>query len=352
MDSDIRAILEAAVQAPSGENVQPWRFKVHEHAIELHHVDVDSKIYDSGNRGSFVAHGAALENMYISACSLGYQTRIELFPNPKLKTHIATFTLEDKAETSPDTLALASAISKRITNRNQYETKPLSANAQSTLDSLAASEQGVTYKRITSRPDILKLARVGSTNEEVMLQNKKIHDFFFEHVSWTKEEDSEKRVGFYIKTLGLPLPVQYIFRILKHWPAMAFLNTIGFAAGVGKGNTKTYSATSEIGILSVTSDSPEHFIATGRLLERIWLHATIADISLQPLAGTIFMNFYASSNTDSTFSDHELQLITEAMNSLRDIVGKGEIPTFMFRLGYGKPPEAHATRFPLEHFLI
>ena len=44
---DIRTILEAAIQAPSGENAQPWSFRVSGTTIELYNralISLDEKL--------------------------------------------------------------------------------------------------------------------------------------------------------------------------------------------------------------------------------------------------------------------------------------------------------------------
>ncbi len=352
MDPDIRTILEAAIQAPSGENVQPWRFRVNGKTIELHHASVDSEIYDWESRVSLIAHGAALENMVLSASALGYETNVILFPDSARPTYIASLALGEKKQ--PVENVLVEAIPKRVTNRNSYEVKPLEETASNKLQEISDGSKTIRYLRVTEREKIQKLARVGSTNEEVMLQNRVLHDFFFDHVTWTKEEDEQKRVGFYIKALGLPPPVQVMFKLFKNWSVMNVLKKAGFPAQVGKQNAATYNSTSEMGILSIRENAPKNYVEAGRLLQRIWLQTTVNNVAMQPIAGTLYMGFYLAAHPGSTevFSIHERSLVENAVKMAREVVGDGSIPVFMFRLGYGKPPEARSTRFPLEYFLL
>jgi hypothetical protein len=357
MDPDITTIIEAAIQAPSGENVQPWRFHVVKKNIQLHHVDVDSEIYDTGNRGSFVAHGAALENMMVVAAALGYTPTLTLFPQTGLRSHVATLSLGTLNTSAVKDSAAIDTIYGRVTNRNAYKKEPLKKEFIEELKKISNASKHVTVSRILDKESITRLARVGSTNEEVMLQNKTLHSFFFEHVTWTKKEDTEKRVGFYIKTLGLPLPAQKLFKLFSNWGIMIFLKKVGFPAVIGKQNADTYSAASEIIMLSISQDTPESFIKVGMLMEKIWLECTRAGVSVQPLAGTLFMRFFIAENktAEKIFSVKERALITDAITKAEEIGRKKEASqtiAFMMRLGYGIAPEARSSRYPIQHFLV
>ena len=61
----IRQILESGIQAPSGENSQPWRFKRErngdvERVWLFNRPEADQSLYNYEQSGSYVAHGALL----------------------------------------------------------------------------------------------------------------------------------------------------------------------------------------------------------------------------------------------------------------------------------------------------
>src|SRR3989338_3310518 len=115
MDDAIQKIVEAGIQAPSGDNCQPWRFVVKGNTIELYNLpERDNSLYNWGQRASYVAHGALLENMSIAASQLGYTLSIDLFPEKSDTNFIARVTLiEVEAKNEP----LYDAIFKRCNNR-------------------------------------------------------------------------------------------------------------------------------------------------------------------------------------------------------------------------------------------
>src|SRR3989344_1888875 len=123
MKEDIQKILEAAVNAPSGSNSQPWRFEVSGSEIKVIALpEKDHPILNYRNRGTLIAHGALIENISITSSVLGYKANVNLFPdtsNPKL---IARIGLE---QNSPSSNPLYKCIPLRSTNRKPYKRTPI-----------------------------------------------------------------------------------------------------------------------------------------------------------------------------------------------------------------------------------
>ena len=87
MSEDIRKILEAAILAPSGENSQPWRFIVKGNEVILKNdPESDRSLYNSGQRGSFIAHGVELFSCEIieDILNLGVGVEIACFCNGQI----------------------------------------------------------------------------------------------------------------------------------------------------------------------------------------------------------------------------------------------------------------------------
>ncbi|MDO8517952.1 MAG: hypothetical protein Q7S26_01515, partial [bacterium] len=117
-------------------------------------------------------------------------------------------------------------------------------------------------------------------------------------------------------------------------------------------NTLTNASASEFGIIYARGDTPSDFILTGRMLERIWLTATSCGVQMQPLTGTVFMNFFIKENPEGHFTERERTLIRKQIDTLYTIVGGGKVVTFMFRAGYAPAASARASRFALEELLL
>ena len=339
-------ILLAGNTAPSGENCQPWRFVVCGETIEVHLLpERDKSAYSWGQRAAYLACGAAIENMVIEASARKYRADVVYFPDRADAWHVADIGLrkDDSVETDP----LASFIEKRITNRKPYAHAPLSKAERGALFDAASRSEG-DFALAEKREDINRLGRVGSTNEQVMLANRALHQFFFGHVSWTKEEDEEKKVGFYIKTLELPPPAEAMFKVFRHWPIMRVLGAIGFNRIVAIQNGATNAATAGIGAIIIDGTGPLDFVKAGRAVERVWLAATAHGLSFQPLTGVLFFKLKIEAGEGAVFSTGEQKLIIDAYREAARIFNaNGKHIAFMFRVGRGDAPSAHAVRFPL-----
>jgi hypothetical protein len=352
MNEDIRAILQAALQAPSGENAQPWRFRISDSLVGLFNEDSsDQSLYNYNNYGSFVAHGAAIENMVTAAAHLGYETTVSLFPDSENSQHVANVQLNKAISPNAQAAGLYEAIFNRVTNRKPFKRDPLD---KETLDQLTEGNSLFTNETsfITDRVSIEKLARVGSANEEIMLQNRELHNFFFSHLTWTKEEDEKKKVGFYIETLELPPPAKLMFRVFQHWNVMKVLKILNFPALVGKANAATYSAAGAHGIISISEITREQFVNAGRTFQHIWLTATKNSLYIQPMTGVIFMNFLVDAGHGEHFSKRELMILRNKIETLKKLNPSNMTPAILFRLGFADTPSAQAVRFPIDELMI
>jgi nitroreductase len=343
LSQELERILVAGSQAPSGENCQPWHFVVLANTVEVHVLpERDQSAYGWGQRGSYLANGAAIENMIIAASGKGYRVDVAYFPNSTDKYHVATLTLTKDSTVKPDPLTFF--IFKRVSNRKPYGKEPLSSEARQAL--MAAGQGALTL--VEAPEDIRCLGRVGSTNEEVMLANQSLHSFFFSHINWTKEEDDKKKIGFYIKTLELPPPAQIMFRLFKKWGIMRLFLVLGFNRVVAIQNGVTNAAASAIGGLTVSGTEPIDFVKVGRAVERLWLIATSLGLSFQPMTGVLFFKLKIKGGEGSDFSTKEKDTILSAYQVAVDIFKAGDRHlAFMFRVGKGEPPSAQAVRFPL-----
>jgi len=82
-NSVIKTILEAGIAAPSGNNIQPWKFKVTDKKIELYLDEIDNSFFNFKNITSLISCGAVIENMMRMAYFLHMDPYLEMFPNPK-----------------------------------------------------------------------------------------------------------------------------------------------------------------------------------------------------------------------------------------------------------------------------
>ena len=349
-NSVLRKILEAGIRAPSGENAQPWRFRIEGSRVFLfNRPEADQSLFNYRQNGSMVAHGAFLENIRIAAGEMGYSTKTILFPETREEHLVATIDFE---QTSAKREPLFDAIEKRVTNRKKYDASPLSEHEKKEL--FAVADGAVRLVVVDDRGEIGKLAHAASVSETMLVRNRHVHDFFFSHVRWTSEEEKIQPNGFYIKTLELDAQQAKGFKVLRSWHAARVLAKLGVAKKVGADNAATYkTASAMIGVI-VKDSSPRNLVLAGQVFERAWLTATKLGLSVQPSTGALFLAEGSEEGNKDRFSESERKSLAHARETIYATLGVRpgtEHAAVLFRVGRSEPPSARAARFPVEYFL-
>lgn len=345
---DVVKILGVAVNTPSGSNSQPWRFEVIKDGklVVIALPEKEHPVLNYRNRGTWIAHGALIENIKIAASALGYQSSIRTFPepqNPNVTAHI-TFTQAAPAEEGSFRI-----IPKRATNRKPFNIIPLTAEQKQYLAaSVREVGEGGEARFIEEREKIRRLAEAIATNEIVTLENKKLHKLFFSEIVWDKEEEAKRKMGLYLKTMELKPPQEMALKLFRRWSVMKILNRIGVARGIAKGNVKGYAKTAAMGAV-VVQDNDRDFLTAGRIIERIWLKAAEMGFGFHLITGTMFFWQRIVLGKSKEFSPKHEELIKSEYNVIESIVGaQGKIVAALFRLGKDGEPTARSTKAPPE----
>jgi len=345
----IQKILEIAVNAPSGSNSQPWKFKVLGNRIDVYALpEKDHPILNYRNRGTWIAHGALLENVIISAAEFGYKTSYIVFPdknNPNLTVRIELL----KGEIQKD--PLFPFIPVRATNRKKYERTPLSFDQKKSLTETVKEIGHGTLRLVEGKEEIQTLGEAGSMNEVVMLEDETLHKLFFNEIVWTKKQE-ERGGGLYLKTMEFKPPQVVALKIFRHWPVMKILNKIGIARAIARGNAKIYSSAAAMGAI-IVGDKDEEFFHAGILLERIWLKASSMGLSLQLITGVLFFWQRIQAGLDKEFSKEHIELVREAYKKTAAVFGvQNELIALMFRIGKDGEPSARSFKSEPDIFYI
>ncbi len=348
MNEEISKILAEAINAPSGDNSQPWKFEVNKDQIYLYNIpERDVSMYNYKQRGSLVAHGALLENISIVASKLGYKTKIDLFPKKNDTNCTALITLEKSDSVKED--SLSEFIKDRSTNRRLYRREPLEARQRSEILITAEEIEGVDIVFVDDDERKDHLGEIISLNEKLILENKYIHDLLFSTLIWTEEEERKKKMGMYAKTLELKPPQMAVFKLLKNWIFARLMTKLGFPKILQKESSNLYSSCAAIGAILINNDSKENFIATGRLLEKIWLKAVKMNLSLQPITAIAFLNQKVEDGDMKNLSSFHAELIKKAYRDMERIFGsEGKIISMVFRVGDGGKPNFYSSKLSPE----
>ena len=333
----IKKILSLAVNAPSGDNSQPWRFAAPESELKVFNMpDGDDSVYNFRQRGSFISHGALLENISIISQAEGLKPNIKLFPDGSDPDLIAAVNFDEMpAVTDP----LLPAIAERCTNRKPYQKKTLEPAQKAALQTETNKFSDLKFTVIEDTNQIAKLAEALSLNEQLILENRPIHDGLFKFIRWSSEEEKREQTGLYIKTLELLPPQEFAFKLFRKWPLINFLNNFGIAKLVAKDSAKLYAKASAYALITSDILSDQVFIQVGRMLQRIWLSATSQGLSMQPTAALLYLGQRIDAGDTELFSKEQLDAIKTANQTIRDIFASGsDHPLMLFRIGTSAAP--------------
>jgi nitroreductase len=345
MQGDIQTIIKDSVCAPSGENCQPWKFIVEGDKVLLWNIpEADQSLYNSQQKGSYIAHGALLENMNISAAHHGYTLKINLFPEVSTPDLVASIIYTQGVATPQP---LYGAITTRATNRKDYSGKRLSKEEKEALISASGEITGGVLMLIDNDDDCTKLGRALAVNEKVLFENRLLHDFFYDHIIWDKK-DEDKAGGFYIETLEfLPKQLKGV-KLFKNWGILSLLNRVlGIATMISKENGEKYAQSGTFGMVTVNGNTPTDFINVGRSMQRVWLTGESLGIAMHPCNGIVYFVEQINDGGGAYFSKKHTGMIIRAYTEIKEVFCLNQpVASMTFRIGFAEKPTAVAKRLP------
>jgi hypothetical protein len=181
-------------------------------------------------------------------------------------------------------------------------------------------------------------------NERVVLENRMMHEFLFSHITWSAAQDAA-RPAFFVDTLGLKGPQRPVFRLYKYWSIARALNWLGIADLVVRDNTAMYMRSSAAIALLASDIDAATCVHAGIMMQELWLKATLAGLSAQPLAGIPLLAQALRAGGAADLSSAHRSMVLEANEQLERVFdAKGKHLLFVMRVGHAQPPSARTRR--------
>jgi nitroreductase len=334
---DIEKILSISVNAPSGSNSQPWEFQVKDNVIEIiAHPEKDHPILNFKNRGTYIAHGALIENIKIASKHFGYEPQIELFPY-KENLNITARIILSKTNASDETLF--EAISERATNRKPYFKEKLNDDEINFLLEEINKFLNVEVIVINDEKKIKDTVKNLANDMVIYLQNKTLHELLFKEIIWSSREVT--REGLYVKTLEVKAPQVFAFKLLKNWNISKSLAKRGLHYKIAEENYKIWSSTPLLISFGLKKEEAKDFINTGRCIENIWLRATKLNLGTHIITGILFLWQQLQFGRKEIFSNDDIEVIESSYaNILNSLNLKDKLITAFLRIGKSNSPSA------------
>lgn len=349
-ETHLQDIVDAACQAPSGGNAQPWRWYAKgKNLFLINPFNTDHNILGYGNRANFVAQGAAIENLRWKAASLGYDSIVEFQPK-----HIKDANVIARVEFVPnstisDRKHLSDAIGMRLTNRANEPRVEIDGEAIDQLEELAG-DFGSSIAFFTEQTEIDQLCDVLGEMERIRILEKIGHQDFVREIRWSDEEAQKHKDGIELGSIDLSISERAGLFVAKDPKVVGLLRDWNLGGAFSKLTRKTVESASAIGVLRMDDWSEHSFFYGGQILERIWLKANQMGISFQPTAASVFMRLRYEAGLDGGFSDTTKTRIKNVLPKYYNALNKGDSnrkDVFIFRLNVAGRETQRSIRKPL-----
>ncbi len=351
----IETIVKAASLAPSGGNAQPWKFLYRGGSLYIFHDEHYSfSLLDYEHSGSYLGFGAMLENIEITASSLGLSAAANVFPLKEDKRLIAVVTFKELVAHSA-LKYLSSSIPLRLTNRNEGDRKLLPEKDKADLISIAATVPSARLQLFEGEETIHTFAEILTNTERIRFLHPRGHyDTFVKELRFTQEEILSTADGLDIATLNMSESDKAALRIARDPSAINFLHKLAKGEGFKKISRKAVVSASAIAVVSMNGHEAEHFLAGGRAVQRVWLEATHRNISCQPVSQAVFMLERYLGKGAADFNNYEKEQLKAIHNVLSGLLNleAGRYPIFIFRLFHGEVPKERSLRRPIDKVLF
>ncbi len=352
MNPILRDILDLARWAPSGDNEQPWRFKILSDTSFV--IVTDNACRDLYSRNAwptYLSLGVLVETVALSAQACGMTAKFnhDYSQAPhNIRIHVE---LTPSAAT-PDNLV--NFIKGRSVNRRILSPRRLSEEHRNRLQAAVGEEFSIKWiKGSRSRWALLRATLLCAIIRLTIPETYAIH---LRVLRW-KSRFSE--TGIPDAALGASLPNLWLARFgFRHEKLMYFMNRHLGA---------TIPSNIEMDILpnlfcgahfylqsSTEIKTPAEFVACGRKVQRLWLTATSLGIQHQPNIATLAFSEFG--RTDDIFTTYKPAL--KNAKKLAALIDERVLETspayvaWLGRLGYGSDAKSRSVRLPLEKLII
>ncbi|NOX34087.1 MAG: hypothetical protein GXP56_10185 [Deltaproteobacteria bacterium] len=329
-------LIKAGIQAPSGDNAQPWKFDRKKNQIDLYlNKEKDLSFFNVNQIASLISCGAVLENIKIAASSFGVKTKTEYFPTGRNNTLAASILLTADVIRKDN---LYDFVWKRHTNRKFYEKKMPPAFAMQEMEISIKPISGAQLHFITKREDLKRLGRIIYQVDRIRTEHRPLHEHLMKMIRFSEKDALEKRDGLPLKNLEAGLAGELFLRATKPWPVMNTVNKAGIGRMVAFHSYQGIVNSSGAALLTIDGMDDLDFVKGGLALERVWLATNSLGLAFQPMTAiTLFYLRMALGGKNDFQKRHRtvLENVQETYQNLFPCLKENSTGQVMlFRFGY------------------
>ena len=341
-----RAIVAYASLAPSGGNSQPWRYRYAKGRLFLHFDRSRAgTMLDFQDQASYLALGSALENAVWTARRMGFEPKIETFPDPADRDCIASLEFVRGRDPSGEEKEIFEAVGLRVTNRRLGARAVLPHGSGARLRGLAESLDA--RLDLIEEPEALnELAEILAEGDRLRFYCERLHREMIGEIRWTAESAERTRDGVDVATLEMT-PTDYAgMRLVASRSLIEEVMRVEGGQGLGKPTRKAITAASALGRITIQGRDPVTHVRGGRVVQRIWIEANRLGIAFQPLTALVYLFARLEHGDGEMLTLAEQKWLVRLRERYLSILPTASTASEMmlFRLSLAEPPTARSLR--------
>lgn len=348
----IEYMASAAGQAPSGDNVQPWRIRLHESGLHLYADRMaDTSFFNYRQVATLIACGAAVQNAVYAAGSLGLEAGVSLFPNEADHDHVAS--LHCTPVGVPFHEIMDAALWRRHTNRRMYSTRPVPEEVRDRLDHIASEEEDAALVWAVDRAQLKTLAHAVYLADRVRVERRDMHEHLMKFIRFAPEKGPYGD-GLPLRNLYAGKAGEMYLRLVRPWPMMRLANITGLGRLMPLHGARSVLQSGGVGLLLANGSSAQDMVRAGMAWQRVWCASEHMGYAMQPLAALPLLNLRLLLGDADTLSPAHAALLERAWKMTQTILPcpVGRMPLMLFRLGQAAPIKYGTYRLPLSRILL
>jgi nitroreductase len=343
----IDLIVDAARWAPSGGNIQPWRFEADAKQIRMYLVPERTTTMDVRHRGSYVAIGAALFNARVAAASLKNLGEVQLFPEGSPSHHVATLMVGDS--TDYEIAPLEPRVRTRVANRQMGDAGPIDEEIVKLL-TRGVEREGAKLLLATTRDRIDGMADLLAESDRIRFLLPTLHREMVGELRFPGRDSLDE--GLDVRTLELSPPEMAALELLRRPDVMEHLADWRAGQGLGARTRAVVGSSSALAVVTVPRSDPAWYVRGGAAVERMWLTAELHGLAVQPVSPVFlyavdekdFLRLGGDRHVDSLFD------LSKRFKEFWDL-DDDEHVALLLRLSHAPPPSTRSARLPLSELL-
>jgi nitroreductase len=344
MNDALESLLASAIRAPSGDNMQPWRFDVdHGSGRITFLVDEtrDPSPMNAGQRMSRIAVGAALENFLRTAHRSGWVTHLE---EPKAPAVAVV-----RVEVIPGSAGAAEKIvADRVTNRRPYDGRPVGEDVLARLKHETPELEGVTTQWVVGRERLAPLADLIGRSDATMFGESLVRKAILANVRFDAPPEAEVEEGLSLASLELSPGDRRALKLMPSLPNW-LLRLAGAARLFAATARRLVESASGLCLVVAQDSAPRTDLTVGRAVQRAWLTLTAEGLAAQPMTSLAVLDNVLEHGSAELIACLGRDRLTNLLGELRKLapeIGGGR-PAFLLRFGFAPPPSGRTGRLPL-----